>query len=95
MGWLTRLFGNETKKEETMKMAPTTTQKDEKEMIRMAKDPVCGMEVNEKTAAGKSEYMGKTYYFCAPGCKKTFDANPTKYLKGGVQQMPGHGGHHM
>ncbi len=45
----------------------------------MAKDPICGMEVNEKKAAGKSEYMGKTYYFCAPGCKKTFDANPAKY----------------
>lgn len=48
----------------------------------MAKDLVCGMEVNEKKAAGKSEYMGKTYYFCAPGCKKAFDANPAKYVKG-------------
>lgn len=47
----------------------------------MAKDPICGMEVNEKTAPAKSEYKGKTYYFCAPGCKKTFDANPAKYAK--------------
>jgi YHS domain-containing protein len=29
----------------------------------MAKDPVCGMTVDEKKAAAKSEYMGKTYYF--------------------------------
>ncbi len=45
----------------------------------MAKDPVCGMDVDEKTAAGKSEYKGKTYYFCSPGCKKEFDKNPEKY----------------
>ena len=59
----------------------------------MAKDMICGMEVNEKTAPAKSEYMGKTYYFCAPGCKKAFDANPTKYIGG--QQTSGHGGHSM
>ncbi|MFC1964050.1 YHS domain-containing protein [Chloroflexota bacterium] len=47
----------------------------------MAKDPVCEMEVDEKNAAATSEYQGKTYYFCAPGCKKAFDADPEKYLK--------------
>jgi Cu+-exporting ATPase len=46
----------------------------------MAKDPVCGMDVNVATAAGKSEYKGKTYYFCSPGCKITFDKDPEKYL---------------
>jgi YHS domain-containing protein len=46
----------------------------------MAKDPVCGMMVDEKTAAGKSEYQGKTYYFCAVACKTKFDANPGSYL---------------
>lgn len=56
----------------------------------MAKDPICGMECNEKTAAGKSEYKGKTYYFCATGCKKTFDANPEKYLKSGGHEASGH-----
>ncbi|MBI3040658.1 MAG: YHS domain-containing protein [Chloroflexi bacterium] len=61
----------------------------------MAKDPVCGMDVNEKTAAGKSEHMGKTYYFCSPGCKKAFDANPSKYLKGGGQTTGGRSGHQM
>ncbi|TET13505.1 MAG: YHS domain-containing protein, partial [Dehalococcoidia bacterium] len=30
--------------------------------------------------AATSEYKGKTYYFCAPGCKKAFDADPEKYL---------------
>ena len=46
----------------------------------MTKDPVCGMDVDPKTAAGKSEYKGETYYFCSPGCKKTFDKDPEKYV---------------
>ena len=47
----------------------------------MVKDPVCGMEIDPKTAAGKSDYQGQTYYFCAPGCKKAFDQEPGKYIK--------------
>jgi YHS domain-containing protein len=50
----------------------------------MELDPVCGMMVDPKTAAGKSEYQGKTYYFCAPGCKKEFDRDPQKYVKAGM-----------
>lgn len=46
----------------------------------MAKDPVCKMEVDEKTAQYKTVHKGKTYYFCAPGCKKAFEKNPNKYL---------------
>jgi len=47
----------------------------------VAKDPVCGMEVDAKTAKFKTEHAGKTYYFCAAMCKKKFDENPEKYLK--------------
>jgi YHS domain-containing protein len=61
----------------------------------MAKDPVCGMDVDEKKAAAKSEHMGKTYYFCASGCKKAFDANPGKYTGSGGHGPAGHGGHKM
>ncbi len=46
----------------------------------MAIDPVCKMEVDENTAQFTSEYRGKTYYFCAPGCKKAFEEKPEKYL---------------
>ena len=46
----------------------------------MEKDLVCGMNVDPKTAAGKSEYQGKTYYFCSGGCKKEFDTDPQKYV---------------
>ncbi len=45
----------------------------------MVKDVVCGMTIDEKTAAGTSEYQGKTYYFCSVGCKATFDREPAKY----------------
>ncbi len=47
----------------------------------MEKDPVCGMDVDPKNAAAKSDYLGKTYYFCSLGCKKEFDQSPEKYLK--------------
>lgn len=48
----------------------------------MAKDPVCGMNVDEKKAAATSIYQGETYYFCAKGCQAAFDKEPEKYLKG-------------
>jgi Cu+-exporting ATPase len=44
-------------------------------------DPVCGMTVTPEGAAAQSEYNGKLYYFCAPGCKARFDADPETYLK--------------
>jgi len=47
----------------------------------MAKDVVCGMEVDPKTAPARTEYEGQTYYFCAPGCKVAFDKDPEKYLQ--------------
>ena len=62
---------------------------DEKGVNEVAIDPVCKMEVDPKTAAATSEYKGQTYYFCAPGCKVSFDKDPEKYLKGADA-----GGHH-
>ncbi|MDD3857364.1 MAG: YHS domain-containing protein [Methanoculleus sp.] len=47
----------------------------------MAVDPVCKMDVDEATAKFTSEYKGKIYYFCAPGCKKLFERDPEAYLK--------------
>jgi len=45
----------------------------------MAIDPICKMQVDEKTAKYKTVYKGKTCYFCATGCKKEFESNPEKY----------------
>jgi Cu+-exporting ATPase len=47
----------------------------------MAKDLVCGMDVDEAKPAGTSIYKGKTYYFCSQGCQKKFEANPEFYIK--------------
>lgn len=44
-------------------------------------DPVCGMKIDPKTAAGKSVYDGKTYYFCSADEKAKFDKEPAKYVK--------------
>jgi len=48
------------------------------------KDPICGMAVDtaEARAAGRtSSHGGRTYYFCAPGCKETFDKDPATQAK--------------
>jgi len=47
----------------------------------MAKDAICGMNVDEKKAAGSSIHAGKTFYFCSQNCKQEFDKNPAKYAK--------------
>lgn len=55
----------------------------------MAKDPVCGMNVEESKAAATATHQGKTYYFCAKGCKEAFVKNPEKFL---TQQSGSTGG---
>lgn len=47
----------------------------------MAMDPVCKMKVDEKTAKMKTDFKGKTYYFCGQACKKAFEGNPNKYVE--------------
>lgn len=44
----------------------------------MVKDLVCGMDVDKKTAKFKSEYMGKTYYFCCDHARQ-LSKNPAKH----------------
>jgi putative intracellular protease/amidase/YHS domain-containing protein len=41
--------------------------------------PVCGMDVNVRTAP-KSIFKDKTYYFCSDDDKKMFDAAPDKFV---------------
>ncbi|HLU30693.1 MAG TPA: XdhC family protein [Acidimicrobiia bacterium] len=43
-------------------------------------DPVCEMTVDIATAQFKTEHEGKTYYFCAAGCQRAFEANPEAFL---------------
>jgi xanthine dehydrogenase accessory factor len=47
-----------------------------------AKDPICGMMVEKSKAKHKSEFQGKTFYFCCAGCKQKFEQSPERYLAG-------------
>ena len=52
-------------------------------MTTMAKDPVCGMDINTEVAEAQglaSDYEGRTYYFCGRGCKLDFDEEPARFL---------------
>ena len=56
------------------------------------KDPVCGMDIEAATAAGRTEYKGQTYYFCGSACKEKFDLKPDQYLgKAADAPKSGHG----
>jgi len=43
-------------------------------------DPVCGMKVKPKTAAGSFVFEGTTYYFCSPLCLRSFATDPESFL---------------
>jgi Cu+-exporting ATPase len=45
----------------------------------MLKDPICGMEIEDRDSVIKRKYMGKTYFFCSFSCRDAFDAEPQKY----------------
>ncbi len=47
----------------------------------MAIDPVCGMTVDEKAAAGSITHQDVKYFFCSSKCQHDFEANPSKYVK--------------
>ena len=50
-------------------------------------DPVCGMRVDPATAAGRYDYRGTTYYFCAVSCLQRFKAAPDTFV-GGAPKPP-------
>src|SRR4051812_6794350 len=54
----------------------------------MSIDPVCGMEVDEESAAGKYDYKGRTYLFCNPHCLDVFKENPEKFLAPADSRAP-------
>ena len=61
-------------------IAAVTHKGERRSQVPSVKDVVCGMDIDSTTAAAQSEHKGKTYYFCAPGCKKEFDRDPEKFV---------------
>ena len=47
-------------------------------MAKRERDPVCGMFVDPKTSP-KSDFEGRTYYFCSLEDKAKFDKDPGNY----------------
>jgi YHS domain-containing protein len=58
--------------------APKATNPPEEEVD----DLVCNMQVSKKTAF-KTDYKGKTYYFCRQECKSDFERAPEQFIKTG------------
>jgi YHS domain-containing protein len=44
------------------------------------KDPVCGMQVDEKKNPPRTTYQGTQYAFCSQPCKEKFDRSPQQYI---------------
>ncbi len=65
---------------ESFASAPVNASEEEDAIELERLDPVCLMDVEPATARWKSEYGGRNFYFCAPACKKLFDAEPQAYL---------------
>jgi Cu+-exporting ATPase len=55
-----------------MDMAP-------EQQAHLAKDPVCGMTVDARSAPEHASYAGQTYHFCSPDCRSTFERDPARY----------------
>jgi P-type Cu+ transporter len=43
-------------------------------------DPVCGMEVDEKSAKDRATFEGQPFFFCSRDCKEEFDEAPEDYV---------------
>jgi P-type Cu+ transporter len=51
-------------------------------------DPVCGMTVDPRTAAGSHVHGGRAYWFCSRSCVERFQADPGRYLGAGGRFEP-------
>jgi Cu+-exporting ATPase len=45
----------------------------------MARDPVCGMSVDDQNSTIQVDYDGRTFHFCSEECKEVFQTNPEPY----------------
>jgi YHS domain-containing protein len=47
----------------------------------MVKDPVCGMQVEERQAKANAQHQGRTFYFCSNECRQQFQQEPDRYAR--------------
>ncbi len=58
----------------------------------LVRDPVCGMNVNPKSAAHQDSFAGKTHFFCSQSCLAKFRSEPARYV--GAPPEPSHDAQH-
>lgn len=68
---------NEGNANENADASHTNIKFDPKDNQKPFKDPVCGMDTNDKILL---EHAGQKFYFCSSHCKEKFRATPEKYL---------------
>lgn len=59
-----------------------------KKSSTIAKDPVCGMDVDITTSKRIFNHKGQDYYFCSDSCLKKFSQNPETYLSKNKEIAP-------
>lgn len=64
----------------TMRPQPPRRARRQQEQFATAADPVCGMVIQESTAAASADYRGARYCFCSRTCQGLFAAGPEAYV---------------
>ncbi|MEX2260466.1 MAG: YHS domain-containing protein, partial [Bryobacteraceae bacterium] len=54
--------------------------------VNVARDMVCGMEVDEFNPPAYSDWEQHRYFFCSAECKRRFDENPPRYAAQGLSE---------
>lgn len=93
----------EEAKQASATSSPGDHGKEEVTAMAQILDPVCDMivDIDKQRERGlTSDLLGKTYAFCGPGCKRTFDKDPGKFTAkvsaweaSGSPGQHEHGGH--
>ena len=53
---------------------------EERGTVTVARDPVCGMNVNTTEAKHTHQHGGQTYFFCCSRCSEKFRSSPQEYV---------------
>lgn len=64
----TRVSSKTSKGRECMKIFSRFKKPEKQSLV----DPICGMTIDENNVKYRTEYKGKTFYFCSARCKAQF-----------------------
>lgn len=61
-------------------LPPFDPTEEERKPKLVARDPVCGIDVDPDGAPARTRYRGTAYYFCTTVCKQAFELDPRRYV---------------